>query len=280
MSYKFALADLPRGGAKAVIAAPGPMDGDARNALFRRYAELLLAIGGVTTATDLGTTAADMDVINDVAPGFAAADTHDDSASTFGTASGVFAAMRAGAAHVFGSQSLRGRQILVQGAGKVGGELLRLLEHDGASIAFNDRDAEAIRFWTARGMRFVADDAMVDEPCEIFAPCAVGGVLSGETIPRLRCRLVAGAANNQLRSEDDAEALRERKIAYVPDFVANAGGAIAIVGRRVLGWTPKQTDARIAAIGETVTRILATAASETATPYRVAIDMAKQRLRA
>src|SRR5262249_19060290 len=125
--------------------------------------------------------------------------------------------------------SLRGRRVLVQGAGQVGGTLIEHLLTAGAEVLFSDVDQTAIhRFRDERGLQFIPAEAVYETECDIFSPCALGGVLNATTIPLLKCRAVAGGANNQLGLPEDADRLRARKVLYAPDYVINAGGAIGL----------------------------------------------------
>jgi leucine dehydrogenase len=127
----------------------------------------------------------------------------------------------------------------------------------------------------------VADPVeILDATCDVFSPCATGGVLNAETIPRLRCAIVAGAANNQLREPQDADRLAERGILYAPDFVVNAGGVLHLAGYERLGWSPEQMAARLAGIGGTLERVLELAVVGGITPQEAAMRLARERVEA
>jgi glutamate dehydrogenase/leucine dehydrogenase len=181
---------------------------------------------------------------------------------------------------VFGSASLEGRSVLVQGAGKVGETLLDLLVKDGAKVAFTDVDRDRIAELKKRGIAFVKPDDAYAHRCDVFAPCALGGVLNGRTIPSLRCRIVVGAANNQLERPADAHKLQKRGIVYVPDFVANAGGAMAITGMEAFGWSEAEAMDRVRGIGDVARSILILAGKNRLTPDEAARKIAWDHLSA
>jgi len=231
MTFKWAAIGLPFGGGKAVLAVPGPIEGEARRALLRDYAGLLESLAGAFgTGEDLGTTPEDMAYlgrftrfVHGVTPGGAAA--RDPGPYT---ARGVLAAIRGALAVRFGSPDPAGRTVVVQGVGDVGAPLARVLAAAGARVVLSDPHERRLRALAEElGTRTVAPDRAYDEPCDVFSPCAVGQVLHRDTVPRLACAIVAGSANNQIDRPEDAEALHRRGILVAPDFVANAGGALA-----------------------------------------------------
>lgn len=242
MTYKFAAPNLPFGGAKAVIAVPSDLDPADRPGLLRRYGELVTQLGGrFLTGPDVGTTPEDMDIISETASSFVFCRTP--GAGGAGdpgpfTALGVLAGIEAACEHVFGSPELADRRLVVQGVGDVGGALLDLLEAKGADVVFTEIDADLIsRYRDERGFAFVAPEEVFAVEGDVFVPCALGGVLNAETIDRLRCRIVAGSANNQLAEPSDAERLRAAGVLYAPDFVINVGGAMAMPAMETMGWT-------------------------------------------
>jgi leucine dehydrogenase len=259
MTRKLAVAGLPFGGGKGVIAVPELPTGPDRRALFLRYGDLVASLGGVfRTSSDMNTGEADMDVIGE-RTGFVfgkSVDAGGGGSPAPPTALGVFHGIRASLAHAFGSDDLRGRTVLVQGAGGVGSVLAERLADAGASVRVADVDAARASAVAGRvsGTTVPADDVVGTE-CDVYAPCAVGGVLSPASVPRLACSIVAGSANNQLAEPEVAELLRERGILYAPDFVINGGGAIALVGLEQLGWTSSEVEAALAGIGDTLREI-------------------------
>jgi leucine dehydrogenase len=286
MTYKFAVPGLPFGGGKAVIALPDGFDPAARPALLRRYGGLVRQLGGVyRTAPDVGTSSADMDVVAETAAPFVfgrppASGGMGDTGPI--TGAGVFAGIQVVCEQLFGEASVRGRRVLVQGAGQVGGTLIGLLRQAGAEVLFSDVSETAVRrYRDEMGLEFVPGEAVYASPCDIFAPCALGGVLNAHTIPSLRCRAVAGGANNQLEAAQDAERLRARGILYAPDYVINAGGAIAGTGIETFGWTHTQAETQVAQnIQLALRRVFQTAAAEGVTTAAAARRLADERLQA
>lgn len=231
MTYKWAAMDFPFGGGKTVLAIPRPIEGAERRSLFLRFGSLLQSLGGrYGTGADLGTTTEDMLTIAEVTPyviGVHGRAEGPMDPSPF-TALGVFEGIRSALRHRFGTDRLEGRSVLVQGVGAVGASLAERLANAGARVIVSDVDeARAARVAAAIGTSIVAPEQVFDAEVDVHAPCAVGATLSAKTIPRLRCAIVAGAANNQLREPADATRLLERGIVYAPDYVINGGGAMA-----------------------------------------------------
>ncbi|HWO71118.1 MAG TPA: Glu/Leu/Phe/Val dehydrogenase dimerization domain-containing protein [Actinomycetota bacterium] len=284
MTLKNSLAGIPFGGGKAVLAVPGVPSGEARRELLLRYADLVASLRGTyVTAADMNTGCADMDVIGERTEHVLGRSPERGGSGepSPATARGVFHGIRAAALHAFGSDDLAGRSVLVQGVGAVGGRLADLLAEAGAKVLVSDVDPGRARAVAQRvgGVEVAPADAVGTE-CDVFAPCATGGVLSAETIPRLRCRVVAGAANNQLLEPADAERLRDAGIVYAPDFVVNAGGVLSLAGLEVLGWTPERLEERLRGIGDTLLRVFALAEEEGITTDAAARRLAEERIAA
>lgn len=230
MTSKWAAAGLPMGGGKAVLALSRPLEPAERDGLLDRYGRLVASLSGAFgTGQDLGTSPADMERVarhtkwvHGIGPDGRAVDP-----GPF-TARGVHAAVRAVLRELEGDPDPAGRTVLVEGVGGVGAPLARLLSADGARLLLADLDDTKARALARElGAETVPLERVPDTPCDVYAPCAVGATLNPETVPRLACRAVAGSANNQLATPDDARALAERGILWAPDFIANAGGAIA-----------------------------------------------------
>ena len=232
MTRKWATVGLPFGGGKAVLAVPRVPTGEAREGLLRRFGELLNSLqGAFSTGEDLGTTPADMLVVSGVTPWVTATDPATGELLDPGpwTALGVHHGIVAALADRTGSGTLRGRSVLVQGVGDVGAPLARSLSAAGATLLVSDVDgARAASLAEELGASLIAPGDVYDTECDVYAPCAVGATLSRATIPRLRCRIVAGSANNQLERAEDAERLKEQGVLYAPDYVINVGGAMAL----------------------------------------------------
>ncbi len=284
MTSKMAVAGVPFGGGKAVLAVPSVPRGDERRTLLLRYGELVESIGGTyRTACDMNTTSADMDVIGErTAYVFGRTEANGGSGSSApDTALGVLHGIRASLAHVFDSPSVEGRTVAVQGLGGVGAPLVEELVAGGATVTVADVDEGRVRGFVERlGVRSVDVKEIAGQDCDVFSPCAVGGILDGGTVGSLRCRIVAGAANNQLASADAAQRLRDAGIVYAPDFVVNAGGVIHLIGLEAFGETREQVDRRLEAVGETLLEVYARADAEGITTAEAADRVAAERIEA
>ena len=284
MTLKQAAAALPYGGGKAVLAVPSvPAPGSPeREALLRRYADIVDALGGTyVTAADMNTGQADMDVVGErtthvLGRSRERGGSGDPAPST---AVGVFHGIVASLAHAFGSHAVEGRTVLVQGVGAVGGRLAELLTDAGAAVLVSDVDPVRAQAKAEQiGARVIAPDRVVGTVCDVYAPCATGGVLDAAAIPALRCRVVAGAANNQLATAEDAARLRDADILYAPDYVINAGGVIHLAGHETLGWDEAAVAARLAGIGRTLADVFAEADGSGITTAEAADRLARARL--
>jgi leucine dehydrogenase len=231
MTSKWAVIGFEYGGGKSVLAVPRELHGSERTDLLQRYGRLLESLrGAYWTGEDLGTTPEDMAVVGNVSRYVHGTRPDGKRAVDPGpfTALGVLVGTRAAVTHAMGV-GLEGRSVLIQGAGDVGAPLARLLAEEGARLLISDLDqGRADRVAEAVGGTVVAPDRAYATQCDVFAPCAVGAVLNGKTIPQLACKVVAGSANNQLGEVADARRLHHRGILYAPDYVVNAGGAIAL----------------------------------------------------
>lgn len=283
MTFKNAAADLPLGGGKAVIV--GDPSADKTPALLQAFGRVVQSLDGLYwTAEDMGMTPADMAQIGakaDFVAGLA------DGAFASGdpspiTARGIYNAIRITAKHRFGSDDLSGRVVSVQGLGHVGEHLCSFLHHDGAQLVVTDIDPQQAATVAEKfGARRVAPDAIYAVEADIFAPCAIGGILNETTIPSLKVAAVAGGANNQLATDADAQRLHKRGILYAPDFVANGGG-IVNVATEILQISDRQAwvGQRLEALERTMDRILTRAGHETVSPHAVAEQIVQDVLRA
>jgi glutamate dehydrogenase/leucine dehydrogenase len=282
MTYKWAAAGFPRGGGKGVIAAPPGLDASARSGLLRRYGVLVKDLGGrFWTGADAGTSAEDMDVIAETGAPYVFSRTEAGGgagSSAPWTALGLFASMTAVCRRLFGAASVEGRSVLVQGAGSVGSLLIQRLASAGARVSYSDIRPDA-SLPSDTSAEFVPPERLLEMPSDLFAPCALGAILDGDTIPRLRCRAVVGAANNQLAEPRDADRLRAAGILYAPDFVVNAGGAIAITGIEALGWSRERAQTQVEGVADTLSRILDLAEADGITTDEAARRFAQTRLR-
>jgi leucine dehydrogenase len=275
MTRKMAAAGMPRGGGKAVLAVPELPAGEPRKRLLRRYGELVASLGGsYRTAGDMNISPEDLDVVAETCP-WVYGTTRGGGNSGRGTARGGLHAIRATVEHVFGSPELAGRSVLVQGAGSVGAVLARELADAGAQVLVSDVDEQRA---AATGCETVPPGRALEAEVDVYSPCAVGGTLSAESIPRLACRAIAGCANNQLAEPQDTDRLRERGILYAPDYVVNAGGIVQLIGLEDEGWDEAQLEARLAGIGETLRTLFTEADAEGITPTEAADRLVRRRL--
>jgi leucine dehydrogenase len=278
MTYKNALAGLPCGGGKSIVQRDGA--GSDREKLFRAHGRLIETLGGKYIAgEDVGTSPADMEYILKETTHVAGLQGRSGDPSPK-TARGVFRAMQAAARHRWGSDDLRGKAVAIQGCGHVGHYLARELRQAGAELIVADVDqARAAQVSEELGARVVAADRIHAAEVDIFAPCALGGILNDQTIPQLRAELVVGAANNQLLETRHGDLLEQRGILYAPDYAANAGGVIHGCCIEMLGWDAARALQRINdAIYETLLRIFWIARAEGISTYRAADRLAEERL--
>jgi len=282
MTFKAAAAGLDLGGGKGVICAPStkvPV-GAKREAIFEDFGELVDSLEGrYITAEDVGTCPDDMVVIASRTrhvTGMPLERGGTGDPSPF-TAIGVQAAMRAAAESVFGTPDLAGRRVVIAGLGHVGEHLARGLTEAGASVAASDinptRRAAAIEL----GAAWLEPEEALEADCDIVSPCAVGGAIHSDNADRLRCRIVCGAANNQLADEALADILAERDVLYAPDFIANAGGLINVY-REVHSYPAKRARELALGIEGTMRQVIARAALEGSTPLEAARALAAERL--
>jgi valine dehydrogenase (NAD+) len=282
MSYKAAMAGLDLGGGKAVIiGSPAELRSPA---LWQDYAAFLDGFAGrYYTAEDVGTTQADMDEIGRhtsyvTGRSVEAGGSGDPSPVT---AYGVLRAMQATVRSLFATDSIEGRTIAISGVGKVGSTLAGLAAAEGAKVVVGDVDAGAARrVAELTGTTVVPAVEVHRTRCDIFAPCALGGALNEPTVGELACEAVVGAANNQLASPEMADRLHARGIAYVPDYVANAGGIINIAYERDRTYDPEAARAHVGRIYDTVLALFDAAASTGETLEVIAERTAKQRIAA
>jgi len=229
MTYKSSVAETGLGGGKSVIIADPKKD---------KTESLLLAFGQAVNqlegkyicAEDAGSTTQDMMIIKKATP-FVVGLPHEKSSgdpSPF-TAWGTFLGVKSVLKKIYNNDSLQGKKIAVQGLGSVGARLAELLFWQGASLILSDIDTSKAETLAKRfGAKLCLPDEILYTECDVLAPCAMGGVLNSDSIPKFRCQAVAGCANNQLLKDSDADELMKRGILYAPDFVINAGGLINV----------------------------------------------------
>jgi leucine dehydrogenase len=275
MTYKNALAGLPFGGGKSIII--GDDRAGRREDIFRAHGRFIETLGGrYITAVDVGTSTADLEYVHRETEHVACLDARSGDPSPL-TAHGVFPAIEASAKFRWGSVELDGRRVALQGCGHVGLHLARELHAAGARLFVADTDAEKLRRVVEEcGATPVLPEEIYGVEADIFAPCALGGVINDRTIPLLKVEIVAGAANNQLLEARHGDVLEARRILYAPDYVANAGG---IIGGCVelLGWETERARRKVREIYETVLSIFDEARIEALPPHRAADRLAERR---
>jgi leucine dehydrogenase len=283
MTYKSAVAGLPLGGGKGVIMLPDePLTPTRRRDALRDFADTVDALrGSYITAEDVGTSAKDMEVIageTKHVSGLSRRRGGSGDPSPF-TALGVRAAIEASCERAFGSPSLRGRSVCVTGLGNVGMRLAKDLLRAGAKVVASDIDRGKREAIVGLGAKWTTPDKALSRPVDVFAPCALGGILTHDSVAELQAPVVAGAANNQLADDEVAEELARLGILWTPDFVANAGGIINIaVELERGGYDPARAKQRVRGIGDTLRRIFDDAESARSTPLAAAMDLARERL--
>lgn len=277
MTYKNALAGLALGGGKSVII--GDNRTRDRERVFRAHGRFVEHLGGrYITAEDVGTSPADMEIIRRETDHVAGLLDRSGDPSPV-TARGVFRAVQASARARWGSDDLAGRRVALQGCGHVGHHLARELRAAGATLVVSDTDEERVRAVVEEcGARRIAPEEIYAAEADIFAPCALGGVLNDRTIPLLKVEIVAGAANNQLLEPRHGAALERAGILYAPDYVANAGGIINGC-IELLGWERERAGRQVEEIYDTLLRVFETARRDGVPTSEAADRLAEERLR-
>jgi leucine dehydrogenase len=282
MTLKAAVADLALGGGKGVIMAPsrGGLSHARRRDALLDFADAVESLQGRSvTAEDVGTSSRDMSVIAQRTAhvaGLARARGGSGDPSPL-TALGVEVAIRATCERAFGDGSLEGRSVCVIGLGHVGSRVAKRCARAGALLTLADVDARKRGLAEQLHARWITPGEALTAPVDVLAPCALGGLLDDRTVAGLRCRVIAGAANNQLAEERIAARLAERAILWAPDFVANAGGLINIACEQG-GYEPRVARRRVGAIADTLREIFDRADAGATTPLTAALSLARGRL--
>jgi leucine dehydrogenase len=276
MTYKNAVAGLDLGGGKSVII--GDNRTTNREAIFRAHGRAVESLGGrYITAEDVGTSTADMDFVHMETEHVAGLKEKSGDPSPV-TAHGVFRAVQASAKNRWGSDDLTGKVIAIQGCGSVGRYLAGELHEAGAKLIVSDIDPErAQRVATATGAQIVQGDDIYSVKADIFAPCALGGIINDDTLPKFKFEVISGGANNQLLEERHGDKLEEMGMQYAPDFVANAGGVINVFGE-VAGWDAARAHKKADEIYDTILQVFDIAKKESIPSYKAADRLAEQRL--
>ena len=276
MTYKNALAGLPLGGGKSIILANNSTTN--REEILRTHGRFVETLNGrYITAEDVGTSPEDMEIVRSETSHVAGLLGGSGDPSPF-TARGVFRAIQASSKFLRNTDDLAGVTVALQGCGHVGYNLAKLLHEAGAKLVVTDvNEQNKLRVVDDFGAAMVQPEEIFGVEADVFAPCALGGVINDQTIPELKVRIVAGAANNQLLEARHGEMLRERNILYAPDYVANAGGVLN-GSTELLGWNPEDAQRKINEIYDTVLRIYESAKTQGLTTNKAADQLAEERL--
>lgn len=284
MTLKASVADLPLGGGKSVICLPSGAEaptGALREAILHDFAEAVEMLGGsYVTAEDVGTHSSDMAMLAQWTSHVVGRPEREGGGGDPGafTAAGVQAAIRACCRRALGSPSPAGRSVAIVGVGSVGGALARLLHSDGAELVLGDIDPAKQALARELGASWMRPEDALRADVDVLAPCALGGIVDAELVAQLRCRVICGAANNQLADDEQAQQLAARGILYAPDFVVNAAGLIN-ASLELTGYDTEQAKQRAAQIETVLTRVFERAAAAGTTPLQGAVELASERLR-
>ena len=282
MSFKNAMAGLPLGGGKAVIWGNSKTDKSPK--LFEAFGRAIESLNGAYyTAEDVGVDTDDMAVVATQTKYVAGLDTGEAASGDPSpvTALGVYRGIKSCAKRVFGTDDLSGRTIAVQGVGSVGGYLCDHLAKEGARLYVCDIDEEELAKVCARtGATRIKTDEIYDVDAEIFSPNALGAVINRATLPRLKAKILAGGANNQLASPDMDSAVREAGILYAPDYVINGGGIINVAAEISGAYSRNWVIGKLNVLIDTLGEVLDDALQNNLPTNRVAERIARERISA
>jgi leucine dehydrogenase len=282
MTYKSAVADTGLGGGKSVVI------GDPKTKsvqLFEAMGAFVDALGGkYITAEDMNIGIADLEIVRRKTKwvtGLSRENGGSGNPSPY-TARGAFHGMRAVLEESFGSPSFKGRRVLIQGVGAVGGRLAELLKEAGAHVIICDIDEARVASLTKQhGYESVSDAVHLDVPCDVYSPCARGATLNDKTLPRLKCKAIAGVANNQLHEPRHGDVLRQMGILYAPDYVINAGGIINVSLELIPGgYVESKAVAKIDRVYDNLKQVFAIARQQKVSTHLAADHLAEQRIAA
>ncbi|MEF2095867.1 branched-chain amino acid dehydrogenase [Bacillus sp. CFBP9009] len=279
MTYKNAAAGLNLGGGKTVII--GDPRKDKNEEMFRAFGRYIQGLNGrYITAEDVGTTVEDMDLIHeetDFVTGISPAFGSSGNPSPV-TAYGVYRGMKAAAKEAFGTDSLEGKVVAVQGVGNVSYNLCRHLHEEGAKLIVTDINKESVaRAVESFGATAVNPDEIYGVDCDIYAPCALGAVINDHTINQIKAKVIAGAANNQLKEPVHGDQIHEKGIIYAPDYVINAGGVINVADE-LLGYNRERALKKVETVYDTIERVIEIAKRDQIPTYKAADRMAEERI--
>jgi leucine dehydrogenase len=279
MTYKNAVAGLNLGGGKTVII--GDPRKDKNEEMFRAFGRYIQGLNGrYITAEDVGTTVADMDLIHeetDFVTGISPAFGSSGNPSPV-TAYGVYRGMKAAAKEAFGTDSLEGKIVAVQGVGNVAYTLCKYLHEEGAQLIVTDINKDAVkRAVEDFGAKAVEIDEIYSVDCDIYAPCALGASINDHTIPQLKAKVIAGAANNQLRETRHGDVIHELGIVYAPDYVINAGGVINVADE-LYGYNYDRAIKKVELIYDNIEKVIEIAKRDRIPTYKAADRLAEERI--
>lgn len=276
MSYKSALANLPLGGGKSVIIRPE--SGFDQEAYFHCFGEFIQTLNGqYITALDSGTQLSDMDIIAQHTPYVASLSSHNGDPSPY-TARGILRGIQAAVQFKLGKDTLSGLHFSIQGLGHVGLILAGLLHELGGTLTLSDIDAHKVEHVACKlSANKVAPEDIHKIPCDVFVPCALGGIINDETIPELQTTIIAGAANNQLAHSYHGQILHDLGILYATDYVINAGGVIFAASKYFETPEHLMTE-KIDKISDTLLAIFTRSAQENRPTSEIADIMAQEKL--
>jgi leucine dehydrogenase len=281
MTYKYAAAGVNLGGGKAVII--GDPKRKDREPVFRALGKFINRLGGAyITGEDVGTTLRDMEYIRMETEYVVTLPTYLGGAGDIApmTAYGTIRAMEACCRRVYGSDSLEGKRIAVQGLGAVGHNVAGQLHEHGATMAITDIDTEKLDAMVAKyEAERVDPEAIYDVDCDIFCPCALGAIINDDTLGRLKCKIICGSANNQLKAERHGDLLEEKGFVYAPDYITNAGGTIYDTDRLEVGnVSHERGKERVSRIYQNMQRVFEIADRDKIPTYLAADRMAEERI--
>ena len=280
MTYKSAAADLPLGGGKGVIIADSHTQ--KTEALVRAYGRFVDTLGGrYLTTTDVGSTGRDMEYIKqetDYVVGLPVTAGGSGDTSIM-TGLGIYMGMKACAKETWGNDSLQGKVVAMQGFGKVATHTAHHLMKEDATLVVTDVFDRALDGARDLGLKVVKPDDIYGIDCDIFAPCALGGVINPETIPQLKCKVIAGGANNQLLSESDGEALHRMGIMYGPDYILNSGGIINVESEISGIYNADRAREKTERVYEIMERVISISKTEEIPSAKAADRLAEERLK-
>ncbi|WP_088072938.1 branched-chain amino acid dehydrogenase [Gottfriedia luciferensis] len=279
MTYKNAAAGLNLGGGKTVII--GDPRKDKNEAMFRAFGRYIQGLNGrYITAEDVGTTVADMDLIHEetdyvtgISPSFGSSGNPSPV-----TAFGVYRGMKAAAKEAFGTDSLEGKVIAVQGVGNVAFNLCRYLHEEGAQLIVTDINKESVqRAVEEFGATAVDPDDIYSVECDIYAPCALGAIINDKTIPQIKAKVIAGAANNQLKETRHGDLIHELGIVYAPDYVINAGGVINVADE-LYGYNRERAMKKVEGVYDNIAKVIEISKRDGIPTYLAADRLAEERI--